>query len=451
MGIVSLSPQVRTTLETTGRGVTDRPMSTLQIGVDVGLSRSEAEVVTSVEAVTQAGAFFGADALQDPYPLYERMRAAGQVHRIADSGFYAVCGWDAVNDVIGRPEDFSSNLTATMTYTAEGTVKAFEMDVLDGPTHVLATADDPAHAVHRKLLVRHLAARRIRAIEQFAAETADRLWNDGLCNGHIEWMDAVANTLPMMVVAELIGVPVTDTAQLVRWGYAATQMLEGLIDEEQLASAGISVMELSGYINAQFDSAAADPQDNLLGELATACAVGDVDAFTAQAIMLILFAAGGESTASLLGSAAWILAQRPDIQRQVRENPSLLPAFIEETLRFEPPFRGHYRHVRHDTTLAGVTLPAGSRLLLLWGAANRDPAHFERPGEFLLDRAETKGHISFGKGAHFCVGAALARLEATIVLRLLLDRTTSIEPCGVGPWLPSLLVRRLQRLELAVR
>lgn len=379
------------------------------------------------------------------------MRVAGAVHRIGESEFYAVCGWDAVNDVIGRPEDFSANLTATMTYAADGSVKAFGMDPLDGPTHVLATADDPAHAVHRKLLVRQLSARRIRAIEQFAADTAVRLWDEALRDGHIEWMDAMANRLPMMVVGELIGVPDADTAQLVTWGAAATQLLEGLVSEEQLAAAGIAVMELSGYIKEQFDLAAADPEDNLLGELARACVSGQVDTVTAQVMMVILFAAGGESTASLLGSAAWILANRPDIQQQVRENPDLLTAFIEETLRYEPPFRGHYRHVRNGTTLAGVDLPADSHLLLLWGAANRDPAHFERPGEFLLDRAEAKGHISFGKGAHFCVGASLARLEATIVLRLLLDRTSTIQQADVGRWLPSLLVRRLERLELSVR
>ena len=122
--------------------------------------------------VYDAMTFFGTESLQDPYPLYERMRAAGPVHRIGDSQFYAVCGWDAVNDAISRPEDFSSNLTATMTYTPEGTVKPFEMDPLGGPTHVLATADDPAHAVHRKLVVRHLAARRIRAMER--VRRADR-------------------------------------------------------------------------------------------------------------------------------------------------------------------------------------------------------------------------------------------------------------------------------------
>jgi cytochrome P450 len=132
------------------------------------------------------------------------------------------------------------------------------------------------------------------------------------------------------------------------------------------------------------------------------------------------------------------------------QNPELLGAFIDETLRYEPPFRGHYRHVTADTALGGTELPAGSRLLLLWGAANRDPAHFHAPDEFRLDRAAGKGHISFGKGAHFCVGAALARLEATIVLRRLLERTTAIDVADVGRWLPSLLVRRLEKLELTV-
>ncbi|ACC41098.1 cytochrome P450 144A4 Cyp144A4 [Mycobacterium marinum M] len=404
-----------------------------------------------MKVASDAMTFFGPETLQNPYPLYERMRAEGPVHRIADSDFYAVCGWDAVNDAISRPEDFSSNLTATMTYSPAGKIAAFEMDQLGGPTHVLATADDPAHAVHRKLLVRHLAARRIRSLERFVSETAERLWFDGLQGGRIEWMDAIANRLPMMVVAELIGLPDADIAQLVQWGYGATQLLEGLVDQDQLADAGIAVMQLSGYITEQFARAAADPQENLLGELATACATGELDSLTANLMMVMLFAAGGESTASLLGSAVWILATRPDIQQQVRDNPQLLGAFVEETLRYEAPFRGHYRHVRNDTTLGGLTLPADSHLLLMWGAANRDPVQFDAPEEFRLDRPGGKGHISFGKGAHFCVGAALARLEAQIVLRLLLERTTVIEAADVGRWLPSMLVRRLENLELAVR
>jgi cytochrome P450 len=134
----------------------------------------------------------------------------------------------------------------------------------------------------------------------------------------------------------------------------------------------------------------------------------------------------------------------------VRENPALLGAFREEVLRYEPPFRGHYRHVLTDTTLSGVDLCAGSRLLLLWGAANRDPSQFDEPGAFRLDRPGGKSHISFGRGAHFCVGAALARLEARIVIGQLLQATSTIEATETRRWVPSLLARRLERLELEV-
>jgi cytochrome P450 len=167
-------------------------------------------------------------------------------------------------------------------------------------------------------------------------------------------------------------------------------------------------------------------------------------------MMITLFSAGGESTASLIGSAAHILASRPEIQQQVRDDPALLPVFLEEVLRFEPPFRSHYRHVLRDTTLSGYDLPAGARVILLWGAANRDPAHFDGPDAFRLDRPGGKGHIAFGKGPHFCVGAALARLEARIVIGHLLARTDWVETADAGRWLPSLLVRRLEHLNLRV-
>lgn len=396
-------------------------------------------------------ALFDDASIQDPYPLYRRMMETAPLHRIGDSAFYAVCGWDAVNDAIARPEDFSSNLTATMTYQPGGPVGTFEMAGLGGATHVLATADDPAHAVHRKALLPQLAAKRIRAFEPVIADTAQRLWSVNAGGGHIEWMGAIANRLPMMIVGQIIGVPDSDIDQLVRWGYAATQMVEGLVSPDELTAAGVAVAELGEYIRDQFRRAAADPQDNLLGDLASACACGELDELTAQMMMLILFGAGGESTASLLGSAAWLLATRPDIQQQLRDHPTLLDSFLEEVLRYEPPFRGHYRHVVKDTALSGVQLNANSRLLLLWGAANRDPAHFAAPDEFRLDRSDGKGHISFGKGPHFCVGATLARLEARTVIGQLLDRTSRIEAVDTGRWLPSLLVRRLERLELGCR
>jgi cytochrome P450 family 144 len=395
--------------------------------------------------------FFGSEAMQDPYPLYDRMRAEAPVHRIGDSAFYAVCGWDAVQEAVERVEDFSSNLTATMVFHEDGAVTPLDMGPPGAPMHTLATADDPAHALHRKILLPHLAAKRVRIIEEFAVHTAARLWEENVRDGQIEWMSALANRVPMMVVCKLLGLPDDDADKLIRLGYATTTLLDGIVTPEQLERAGLAAMELAGYVLEHFEKASGGPTSGLIGDLAARYASGELEQVSALGIMLTLFSAAGESTASLLGSAAWILTDRPAVQRQLRENPELLGAFIEETLRFEPPFRGHYRHVWRDTTLGGVTVPANSHLLLMWGAANRDPVHFETPNEFRLDRTATKSHVSFGKGVHFCVGAALARLEANIVLRMLLERTTWIDASDIGEWLPSILVRRRERLRLVVR
>ncbi|WP_083408887.1 cytochrome P450 [Mycolicibacterium rutilum] len=386
--------------------------------------------------------------VQDPYPLYAHMHREGPVHRIGDSGFFAVSSWDAVEEAVARPDDFSSNLTATMMYQPDGSISAFTIGEIGGDTQALATADEPTHSLHRKMLLPHLAAKQIGGFERLVADTANELWDNAFHDGSIEWMSAIANRLPMMIVARIIGVPDSDVDKLIRWGYAATQVVEGLVTDDQLAAAGVAVMELGAYITEQFENALRDPHDDLMGDLAAARARDEISATTALAMMATLFSAGGESTASLLGSAAWLLATRPDIQRQVRGNPAMLGAFIEEVLRYEPPFRGHYRHVVNDTELFGVELPAGSRLLLLWGAANRDPDHFDEPDDFRLDRPRGKNHIAFGKGAHFCVGAALARMEARVVLDFLLRRTGFFTASRTGEWLPSLLVRRLDRLDI---
>ncbi|BBY57587.1 cytochrome P450 [Mycolicibacterium sarraceniae] len=386
--------------------------------------------------------------IQDPHELYARMHRAGHVHHIGDSGFYAVSSWAAVNEAVSRCGDFSSNLTATMMCQPGGAVTEFQIGELGGPMQALATADEPAHSVHRKLLLPHLVVKRIRGFEPYIADAAAQLWDEDAKGVGIEWMSAVANRLPMMIVGRIIGVPDTDIDKLIDWGYAATQMVEGLVTQADMESAGVAVMELSAYITEQFGRAAADPRDDLLGDLASACATGALNSIAAQTMMITLFSAGGESTASLIGSAAYLLATHTELQQRLRAEPSFVGAFLEEVLRYEPPFRAHYRHVVNDTELYGTELPAGSRLLLLWGAANRDPSHFDDPAEFRLDRAEGKGHIAFGKGSHFCIGAALARLEARIVIEQLLERTSTIESAGVGRWLPSLLVRRLERLEL---
>ncbi|MFM8601618.1 MAG: cytochrome P450 [Actinomycetota bacterium] len=406
--------------------------------------------MTAAVAVVDPAEFFGADAIQDPYPLYARLREDGGVHRVGGSGFYLASSWATITEVVSRPDVFSSNMTATMTYTAEGGVVPFAMDGVGGPTHILVTADDPVHAAHRKLLLGQFTAKRVSDLEPLIAGTFEKLWETGVSDGRIEWMEAVANRLPMMIVAELIGVPEADADQLAEWGYASTQLLDGLMAGPELKASMAAIGQLSNYIVERLRAAAHDPGDNLVGVLARACADGRLKRFTAQLILVSLFSAGGESTASLLGTAVTLLATDTALQQRLREEPHLLGAFIEETLRLEPPFRAHYRHVLTDTELGGVALPAGSLVLLLWGAANRDPAHFSEPDAFRLDRPGVKGHLAFGRGLHFCLGAPLARLEAATVLRLLLDRVR-FEAHEVGPWLPSVLARRREYVHLDVR
>ena len=391
--------------------------------------------------------FFAEEVIQDPNPLYARLRADGGVHRIGDSNYYVAASWAAVSEAANRPEDFSSNLTAPITYSPERGVVPLMMDGLGGPTHILATADDPPHALHRRLVLGQFTAKHVRALEPHIVETFERLWAQRPSGETVEWMDTVANRLPMMIVARLIGVPDDDSDQLARWGYASTQLLDGLLSEDLVQASMASLGELNDYIVGHLVAAQREPGDDLIGVLAAACADGKIDRFTAQMILISLFSAGGESTASLLGTAVTILATDSGLQRRLRDEPNLMSAFIEETLRLEPPFRTHHRHVLRETDLSGAALPKDSRILLLWGAANRDPSQFDSPEEMRLDRPMTKGHLTFGKGLHFCLGAPLARLEASTVLGLLLERT-SFEAADVGPWLPSVLARRREYLRL---
>lgn len=416
--------------------------------------RTSGSVVATVHAMTASidpVDFFGDAAIQDPYPLYARLRNDGGVHRVGDSDFYLVSSWPAITDVVNRPEVFSSNLTATMTFRPDEGVVPFPMDGVGGRTHILVTADDPVHAAHRKLMLGQFTAKRVQSLQPLIADIFETLWAAEAEDGAVEWMDAIANRLPMMVVADLIGVPEADADQLARWGCASTQLLDGLMSTDELAASMSAISELSNYIATRQQVAATNPGDDLMGVLARACAAGNLDTFTALLILVSLFSAGGESTASLLGTAMAILATDADLQKELRDQPDLLGVFIEETLRLEPPFRAHYRHVLADTELADIVLPKDSRVLLLWGAANRDPDHFENPDDFRLDRRISKGHMSFGKGVHFCLGAPLARLEAVTVLRMLLERTEWIDAAEVGPWLPSVLARRREYLHLTYK
>lgn len=387
--------------------------------------------------------------LDDPYPLYARLRATSPVHRVTGTDFFLVSRWDLVVEATSRVEDFSSNLTGALVRQPDGASAVFGLDDRGEAVHVLATGDDPAHLRHRKLVLPALVAKRIRALEPTIAATVDRLWEKGFDGKEIEWMSAVADQLPMTVVAGLIGLPDGDVGQLMKWGYTSTELLAGVVTIDRLGAVVTASVELAGYLYEKFAVACRAPKDDLLGDLARACAAGELSREVAVVMLVQLVGAGGESTAGLIGNAARLLAADPAIQRRVRADSELLEPFLEETLRLESPFRAHHRHVVSDTQLGGVELPAGGHLLLLWAAANRDPAAFADPDAIQLNRLVPRGHLAFGKGIHFCVGAALARLEARIALAALLERTATFRLVpGAAQWVPSIFVRRHQHLTL---
>jgi cytochrome P450 len=206
-----------------------------------------------------------------------------------------------------------------------------------------------------------------------------------------------------------------------------------------------------GWVNEQLVGRASDSAaDGVLGAVSSAVAAGDLDVAAGLTIIHTLLSAGGESTTSLLGNAVNMLATMPELQRRVRDDNALVAPFIEEVLRLESPFRYHLRHVPRTTELCGVTIPTESTMLLFWGAANRDPAEYERPDEVVLDRATPRHHLAFGRGIHLCVGAPLARLEAQVILTQFLQRTRdfTLDPARPPERMRSLMVRRFTSLPL---
>lgn len=387
--------------------------------------------------------------LDDPYRLYAMLREHDPVYRVPGTDFHLVSSWALVTEALGRPDDFSSNLTGVLVQRADGPPVTFDMDGGGRAVHVLATADDPAHAVHRKLVLAQLA-KRIRTLGPTVRALVDDLWHAGLRPGAaFEWAGDLADKLPLAVVASLIGLPQSDVPQLLSWAYDSTEMLGGVVTTDRLPELVSSAAALTGYLYTEFTAAKQDPQTDLLGVLAHACNEGELTDDVAVLILVQLVGAGGESTAGLIANATRILATNPELQERLRSEPQLLDPFLDEALRLESPFRAHHRHVVADTTLGGVPLPAGSHVLLLWGAANRDPATFDDPDAVRLDRSNLKGHLAFGKGVHFCVGSALARTEALAALSILLGRTTSFTIADAGAeWVTSLMVRRHRSLPL---
>lgn len=386
--------------------------------------------------------------IEDPYPFYRQLVAEAPVWQAGDTEIFTVNSYAMLTEAAGRIEDFSSNLKYLL-YRNERGLPARESHGMPD-VHILATADPPVHAVHRRVVAPAFSPNRLAALEATIEKLAARLVTEAVLTGEIEFMSAVANRVPIEIVSALVGFKDSDTNALLKAAFASTDILAGAITRETLRERTSLTTDIGLWIAKQLDSAIGERREGIIGELAEAIRTNLIEPIVAIATLHILLSAGGESTTSLIGNAVRILAEDGELQQHLRANPTLIPNFVEEVLRLEAPFRHHMRWVPKATTLGGVHIPAGATLLLMWGAANRDPDKFEQPDDLVLDRS--RRHVTFGSGIHTCLGNTLARLEARVVIQVLLQSTREmlLDKKRAIRRVESLAVRRYEELPLAL-
>lgn len=390
--------------------------------------------------------------VENPYPFYRSLLQHAPVYCVPGTQVFLVSSWELIHQVLRNQKDYSANLTGILIRGEDGEPQCFDLAQFGGTVDSLANADEPFHAVHRKLVLPQLNARRVAGLEAQVRQWA----RDGvaqLCDGAD--VSDLTDAIPVKVMARLAGLPVTDADQLLQWAFSGGDLLAGTADLQRMAQLGESTADLTAYLRAHFNAARAGQQGeptSVLQELVRAVAAGQIAEDEAIGILIVLVGAAGESTSSLVGSAVRMLAMNDALQQQLRCDPERIDAFVEEVVRLESPFRGHYRAVLRDTRLGNAALPAGSHAFLLWAAANRDPQVFDEPDELQLSRPNIREHLGFGHGIHFCIGARVARLEARVILQELLAATARFTLDNARPpqHVQSIFVRRLDRLALQV-
>ena len=388
--------------------------------------------------------------IDNPYPFYRRLREEAPVWRVPGTDIFVVTSFDLLVEATARVQDFSSHMNFLLYRDDRGLPCRWSFGESGG--YVLATADPPDHKIHREAVFSELVAQRMAALEPEIAEVATRCVNKAVGARKVDFMGAVANVVPITLVSSLIGFRGSDLDELLRNAFDGTSLVGGRLTLPELETLMMRVADIGTWIVAQLETARQEPSEDILGAIARAIEADVLDIGEACIILQTLLSAGGESTTSLLGNSVRLLAEHQDVQSTLRAQPELIPAFVEEALRLESPFRFLFRSTAKDTQLGDVPIPAGSTVLLFWGAANRDPAAFPQPNTIDLHRRLPRRHVAFGRGIHHCVGAPLARLEGQVVLQCLLERTSSIElDRDRSPrWFDSLQVRRHEFLPVEI-
>ncbi len=356
------------------------------------------------------------DCNADPYPEYDRLRAQspiffGQAESQSGEGLWALLRYEDVYGALGDHATFSSQQQTRQTSES-------------GMRLVLLNDDPPRHTRFRKLVNKAFTPRRIRELEPWLQRVVNELLLD-VRGGEFEVVERYTMPLPVMAIAELLGIPREEYQTFKQWTDVSLGIHTPSMEERRRAT-----QEMMAY----FGKMAAARREHGAEDLITALVEAEIEGeqledWEVLGFCMLLLIAGNETTTNLMGNAIAFLSQRDDLWDALRQDRSLIAPFIEEMLRYESPVQVLFRRTTRDVELNGITIPAEQRVGVFYGAANRDPEEWEEPDEFALDR-DLHAHVGFGHGTHYCLGSPLARAEARITLNTWLDRFVAIRPAS---------------------
>ncbi|WP_162941762.1 cytochrome P450 [Desertimonas flava] len=405
--------------------------------------------------------------LQCPFPHYAAMRAKAPVHEVLGLGMFMVTRHDLVLEVVRDPVTYSNQFGQTSMPLPEDERLRMAGVMAEGYPRVptMLTADPPDHTRYRRLVTKAFTPKAIAALEPAIRSITCMLIDSWIGRGRIEFVTDFAVPLPVRVIATALNVPDERLADFKKWSDDSIAGIGTALDIDGRIEAERGVNDFQRYFADQLEQRRREPQDDLLTNLLNARVAADdggagsADGVTDErgldmpemlSILQQLLVAGNETTTKMLTEMIRLLAEHPEEWRRVKADPSRVEAVVEETLRLSTPTQGMFRIVTRDVTLGGVDIPAGSRLVVAYCSANRDESLYDDPDAFDPDRANLKEHLAFGKGVHFCLGAALSRLEGKVALEELSRRldTITLPASNRFEYFPSFMLRGLTSLDL---
>lgn len=354
------------------------------------------------------------EVVENPFPYYSYLRQHAPVYQVPGVGFWVVSRYDDVLSLLRNPQLFASNLFAGV---------AGDLNPFPPEAPGLLDTNPPVHTRLRKLVNRAFTPRRVASLESRMREIVQDLIEPLAARGECDLVRDFASLLPCTVIAELLGVPPERQPDFQRWSDDIVRALNSAaVPQEQHAEIRQSLMEFREYFRATVETYRRQPADNLISDLVRV--EEEKQMLTAEEIVslaVIVLVAGNETMTNLIGNAILALLNHPQELAKVRANPALIPNLVEETVRYDGPLVSFPRLATQETELAGIHIPAGAVVMPLINSADRDASKFPHPDQFDISR-DTEGHVGFGFGIHFCLGAQLARLEGKIALEVLLGR-----------------------------